>query len=133
VHLDLNDKNIKNGNALVVGAGIGGCQAALDLADLGFKVYLVEKRPSMSALINNEKGESIVLDCSSCLLESKLFSVKENPKIEIITNSDIVGLEGEPGNFIVKIAKKEVKEIKDYFTPCEDCIKQFLGYEPKSI
>ena len=130
MRLDLNDKNIKNGNVLVVGAGIGGCQAALDLADLGFKVYLVEKRPSMSALINNEKGESIVLDCSSCLLESKLLSVKENPKIEIITNSDIVGLEGEPGNFIVKIAKKEFKEMKDYFTPCEDCIKQFLGHEP---
>ena len=98
----INGKN-KVANIMVVGAGIGGCNAALNLANSGFKVYLLEKNPC-KFMIQLDKPFPIE-DCSKCILASKLKEIGEYPNIELITNVDILSLEGKPGNFNVVINK----------------------------
>ncbi len=114
-------KNDKN-SVMVVGAGIGGCQAALNLAELGLKVYLVEKNP----IIGDTKKELDKLyplyDCSVCLHAPKLIGVEDNPNIELITTADIVRLEGKPGNFRVKIRKKSADSLEERCKACDECV-----------
>ena len=98
----------KNGQdcVLVVGGGIAGIQASLELADLGHKVYLVEENPSIGGVMAQLDKIFPTNDCSICALITKLTQVSENPNIKVITNAEIVGLQGEEGNFEVKILKK---------------------------
>jgi heterodisulfide reductase subunit A len=103
------------GAALVIGGGIGGIQSALDLANSGFKVYLLEKNPSIGGTMAQLDKTFPTNDCSLCILSPKLVDVARHPNVEILANSMIKEVEGEKGNFKVKITKKP-----RYTT--EDCV-----------
>jgi heterodisulfide reductase subunit A len=94
------------GATLVIGAGIAGMQAALDIADAGFKAYLVEKEPSIGGRMAQLDETFPTLDCSSCILTPKMVSVGRHPNIELLTYSEVVAVEGQAGHFRVTVRKK---------------------------
>jgi len=96
----------KIGAVLVVGGGVGGIQAALDLADSGFKVYLLDKSPSIGGVMARLDKTFPTNDCSMCILAPKLVATGRHPNINLITNGEITGLTGEAGSFEVKIRKR---------------------------
>jgi len=92
--------------ALVVGGGISGIQAALEIADKGFKAYLVERTPSIGGRMAQLDKTFPTLDCSACILTPKMVDVGRHPNIELLTYSEVVGVDGYIGNFKVKVKKK---------------------------
>ena len=81
-------------NALVIGGGIAGIQAALDIADAGFKVYLVEKEPSVGGRMAQLDKTFPTLDCSACILTPKMVDVSRHPNIELLTYSEVMDVQG---------------------------------------
>lgn len=106
--------------ALVIGGGVAGIQAALDLADTGYKVYLVEKNPSIGGTMAQLDKTFPTMDCSICILAPKMSDVGRHPNIELLTNSEVVEVGGYIGNFKVKIHKKPTYVTKEC-TTCGDC------------
>ncbi|RLI18387.1 heterodisulfide reductase, partial [Candidatus Bathyarchaeota archaeon] len=98
--------NEKVGAVLVVGGGVAGIQAALDLADSGFRVYMIDKKPAIGGVMSQLDKTFPTNDCSMCILAPKLVAAGRHPNITLITNAEIVGLSGEAGNFEVKILRK---------------------------
>jgi heterodisulfide reductase subunit A len=92
--------------ALIIGAGIAGMQAALDVADAGFKAYLVESEPSIGGRMAQLDETFPTLDCSSCILTPKMVSVGGHPNIDLLTYSEVIGVEGSAGRFKVRVRKK---------------------------
>ena len=92
--------------ALVIGGGIAGIQTALDIADAGFKVDLVEKNPSIGGKMAQLDKTFPTLDCSACILTPKMVDCAQHPNIEILSYSEIENVKGFVGNFTVKIRKK---------------------------
>ncbi|MFX0042623.1 MAG: FAD-dependent oxidoreductase [Candidatus Hodarchaeota archaeon] len=113
----------KVGSVMIVGAGIGGCQAALDLADSGMKVYLVDKEPSIGGVMAQLDKTFPTNDCSMCILAPKLVAVDRHPNIELLTYSDVLNIEGEAGNFNATINKKTRYIYEDKCTGCGDCVQ----------
>ncbi|MDH7509287.1 MAG: CoB--CoM heterodisulfide reductase iron-sulfur subunit A family protein [Methanomassiliicoccales archaeon] len=93
------------GAALVIGGGIGGVQAALDLADSGFKVYLVDSSPSIGGTMAQLDKTFPTNDCSMCIMAPKLVSAGRHRNIEIISNAEITKVEGRAGHFKVTVTK----------------------------
>ncbi len=91
---------------LVVGGGIGGVQAALDLADAGVKVYLFDSSLSIGGAMAQLDKTFPTLDCSICILGPRLVEAAIHPGIELITWADLTGISGEPGNFTVDLVEK---------------------------
>lgn len=118
-----NSINGKIGAVLVVGGGIGGIQSALDLADSGFKVYLLEKNSSIGGVMAQLDKTFPTNDCSMCILAPKLVSVARHPNIQIITNTEIERLRGEPGNFIVTVKKEPRYVDEEKCTGCGVCMQ----------
>jgi heterodisulfide reductase subunit A len=110
-------------NVLVIGAGIAGIQAALDIADAGYKVYLVEKDASIGGHMAQLDKTFPTLDCSSCILTPKMSLVGQHPNIELLTYSEVREVEGYVGNFKVKVEKKPKYVIEDKCTACADCLE----------
>ena len=108
-------------NALVIGGGIAGIQASLDLANDGFKVFLVEQEPSLGGRMAQLDKTFPTLDCSSCILTPKMMEVANHPNIELLTYSEVIGLEGSIGNYKVKIKKKPRYVDIEKCTGCGDC------------
>jgi heterodisulfide reductase subunit A len=108
--------------ALVIGGGVAGIQAALDLADTGYKVYLVEKSPSIGGTMAQLDKTFPTMDCSICILAPKMSDVGKHPNIELLTNSEVTEVGGYIGNFQVKVKKKPRYVTKDC-TACGDCVK----------
>lgn len=108
-------------NALVIGGGVAGIQASLDLADQGFKVYLVEKTPSIGGKMAQLDKTFPTMDCSACILTPKMVDVARHPNIELLSYSEVKEVEGYIGNFKVKVEKypRFVKE--DACTGCGLC------------
>jgi len=92
--------------ALVIGAGIAGMQAALDIADAGFKVYLVEREPSIGGRMSQLDKTFPTLDCSSCILTPKMVDVSRHPNIELMTYAEVDAVEGEAGAFRARLRQK---------------------------
>lgn len=92
--------------AMVVGAGIAGMQAALDLANAGIKTYLIEKEPSIGGRMSQLDKTFPTLDCSQCILTPKMVDVGRNENIDLMTYSEVDAVEGYIGNFDVTIRKK---------------------------
>lgn len=92
--------------ALVIGGGIAGIQAALDIADAGFKVYLVERSPSIGGRMSQLDKTFPTLDCSSCILTPKMVDVSRHPNIELLTYSEVVEVSGQAGAFQARIRVK---------------------------
>ncbi len=113
----------KVGAVLVVGAGISGMQSALDLANAGFKVYLVERNVSIGGVMAQLDKTFPTNDCSTCMISPKLIEVASNPNIEIITLADVVGVSGQPGKFTVKVRKRARYVNAELCTGCGACIE----------
>src|SRR4030066_1358259 len=96
----------KVGAVMVVGGGITGMQSALDLANSGFKVYLVEETTSIGGRMAQLDKTFPTNDCSMCMISPKLIEVGRHPNIEIITNAELLALEGQEGDFKARIHKK---------------------------
>jgi len=109
-------------NALVIGGGIAGIQTSLDLAEEGFKVFLVEKSPSIGGRMAQLDKTFPTLDCSSCILTPKMMEVANHPNIELLTYSEVVGVEGSIGNYRVRVRKKPRFVDVEKCTGCGDCI-----------
>jgi heterodisulfide reductase subunit A len=94
------------GSVLVVGSGIAGIQAAMDLARSGFRVYLVEKGPAIGGRMAQLDKTFPTNDCSMCILSPNFTEVQRNINIDILTHSELVGLEGEPGRFRATLRRR---------------------------
>jgi len=107
--------------ALVVGGGIAGMNAALDLAEMGFKVYLLEKGESIGGHMAQLDKTFPTLDCSICIEGPKMVDVGRHPNIEIIAYADLLNVSGFIGNFKVKIRKNPKYVIAENCTGCAEC------------
>jgi heterodisulfide reductase subunit A len=108
-------------NALVIGGGIAGIQASLDLANDGFKVYLVEREPSIGGRMSQLDKTFPTLDCSSCILTPKMMEVANHQNIELFTYAEVADIEGSIGDYTVKVRKKPRYVDIDKCTGCGDC------------
>jgi heterodisulfide reductase subunit A2 len=106
---------------LVVGGGVGGCQAALDLAHAGIKVYLVESSLSIGGIMAQLDKTFPTLDCSICILGPKLVEAAAHPLIELLTFTDITAISGEAGNFSVDVTVKPRYVDMSHCVGCGTC------------
>ncbi len=107
--------------ALVIGGGISGMQAALDIANSGFDVILVEKTSSIGGRMSQLSETFPTLDCASCILTPKTVEVGHHPKIKLLTYSEVEEVEGYLGNFKIKIKRKPAFVDWDKCTGCGLC------------
>lgn len=108
---------------LVVGAGIAGMQAALEVADSEHRAYLVERLPSVGGRMLQLDKTFPTMDCASCIGTPKMSQVGSNKYIELMTYSEVVGISGYAGHFKVKIRKKARYIDASKCTGCGDCYK----------
>ncbi|MBN2599740.1 MAG: FAD-dependent oxidoreductase [Candidatus Thermoplasmatota archaeon] len=111
----------KVGAVLVVGGGIGGMQAALDLADSGFKTYILEEKPAIGGVMAQLDKTFPTNDCSMCIMSPKLVDVGRHPNIELLTYAELQSITGNAGNFHVKIRKKASYVDPEKCTGCGEC------------
>ncbi|MGQ9551824.1 MAG: FAD-dependent oxidoreductase [Candidatus Bathycorpusculaceae bacterium] len=111
-------------SVLVVGGGIAGIQAALDSANAGLKVFLVEKAPSIGGKMALLDKTFPTLDCSACILTPKMTEVVRHPNIELISYADVEKVSGYVGNYEVTILKKPRYVDEDKCTGCGECTKE---------
>jgi heterodisulfide reductase subunit A-like polyferredoxin len=120
-----NGKNGRSGQStgavLVVGAGIGGMQASLDLADSGFKVYLADKSPAIGGIMAQLDKTFPTNDCSMCIMSPKLVETGRHLNIDILTLSEIEAISGTPGDFTVTLRRKARYVDESKCTGCGDC------------
>lgn len=111
-------------SALVIGGGIAGIQSALDIADAGFKVFLVEKTSSLGGHMAQLDKTFPTLDCSACILTPKMVDVANHPNIELLTYSEVIRVDGFVGNFTATIKKKPRYVNVDKCTGCGVCAEK---------
>jgi heterodisulfide reductase subunit A len=107
--------------ALVIGGGVAGIQAALDLADAGHQVYLVEKQPSIGGIMAQLDKTFPTMDCSICVLGPKMMDVGRHPRIKLMTNSEVEEISGYVGNFKVRVRKKARYVDETLCNSCDKC------------
>ncbi len=111
-------------NAMVIGGGVAGIQAALDIANQDFEVYLIEKAPSIGGKMAMLDKTFPTLDCSACILTPRLSEVSRHPKIHTLTLSEVQSITGKAGNFKVKIRKKARYVHEERCSGCGNCISE---------
>jgi len=109
------------GDVMVVGGGISGIQASLDLAETGFKVYLVEKSPTIGGKMAQLDKTFPTNDCSMCIESPKFIECNRHPNINILTYTEVDRVEGEAGDFKVTLIKKPRYIIEDECRGCTTC------------
>ncbi len=109
------------GSVLVVGAGIAGIQASLDLANSGYKVYLVEQSPTIGGTMAQLDKTFPTNDCSMCIVSPKLVECSRHPNIELLTYADVEKVQGEAGRFTVTVKKKARSVDSAKCTGCGIC------------
>ncbi len=114
----------KSGSVLVVGGGIGGVQTSLDLADSGFKVYMVESKASIGGVMSQLDKTFPTNDCSMCILSPKLVEAGRHPMITMLTLTEVMGVEGEAGNFNVTLKMKPRYVREDRCVGCGICAEK---------
>ena len=110
--------------ALVIGGGIAGIQTALDIADAGFEVDIVEKQPTIGGKMAQLDKTFPTLDCAACILTPKMVDVAQHEKIRIFSFSEVTEVKGFVGNFNVKIKKKARYVKEDVCTGCGACVEK---------
>ena len=121
------------GSVLVIGGGIAGIQTSLDLTELGFKVYLVEKEPSIGGRMAQFDKLFPENNCSLCVLAPKMVSVYRNPNIELYTLSEVREVNGNAGDFTVTITKKPRYVDETKCRGCGDCAAKCPKVEAPNI
>jgi heterodisulfide reductase subunit A len=116
----------KIGAVLVVGGGVAGVQAALDIASSGFRVYLIDQSSSIGGVMAQLDKTFPTNDCSMCILAPKLVEVGRHPNVVLITNAEIAGLTGDLGNFEVRITKKSRYINEEKCNGCGLCAQKCL-------
>ncbi|HEX2694191.1 MAG TPA: CoB--CoM heterodisulfide reductase iron-sulfur subunit A family protein [Acidobacteriota bacterium] len=109
--------------ALVIGGGVSGLQAALDIADHGYEVILVEKNPSIGGKMIQLSETFPTLDCSQCILTPKMVEVSRHPRIKLLTYHEVDSISGFVGNFKVRIKKKPRYVDETLCNLCGECEK----------
>jgi len=123
----MNKKNgDKVGAVMVVGGGIGGMQASLDLAESGYKVYMVEKGPSIGGVMGQLDKTFPTNDCAMCTLSPRMVDVGRHLNVEKLTYSEVEGVEGTAGNFKVRIRRKARSVDEEKCTGCGECVEHCL-------
>jgi len=112
-----------NKRALIIGGGISGLQAALDIADHGYEVILVEKNPSIGGKMIQLSETFPTLDCSQCILTPKMVEVSRHPRIKLLTCHEVDSVSGFVGNFKVRIRKKPRYVDETLCNLCGECEK----------
>lgn len=110
--------------AMVIGGGIAGIQAALDLGDMGVETYIVESDPSIGGRMAQLDKTFPTNDCAMCILSPKLVEAGSHPYINIISNAEVMSLEGTPPNFKVKVRKKPRYIDETKCTGCGVCMSK---------
>ena len=110
--------------ALVIGGGIAGIQTALDIADAGFEVDIVEKQPTIGGKMTQIDKTFPTLDCAACILPPKMVDAAQNEKIHIYSYSEVENVKGFVGNFHVTIKKKARYVKEDICTGCGLCTEK---------
>ena len=111
----------KIGKVLVIGGGIGGMEASLNLVEAGFGVYLADEKPNIGGNMAQLDKTFPTNDCSMCIMAPKLVEVGRNPNIELAMNAEIVSVEGEPGNFTVTMKRRPRRVLPEKCTSCGLC------------
>ena len=110
------------GAALVVGGGIGGMQAALDLASTGIKVYLADSKPAIGGVMAQLDKTFPTNDCAMCTMAPRLVEIGRHRDIEILTLSDVERVQGRPGDFTVTLAQRPRFVDTAKCTGCGTCV-----------
>lgn len=116
--------NNKTGAVMVVGAGIAGMQSALDLANSGFKVYLVEEKSSIGGRMSQLDKTFPTNDCSMCMISPRLIEVGKHNNIKLLTYSELLDIKGEPGNFTATVLRRARSVDESKCTGCGICIEK---------
>jgi heterodisulfide reductase subunit A2 len=110
-------------DVMVVGGGISGIQAALDLANTGFRVYLIDKAPAIGGKMSQLDKTFPTNDCSMCIESPKFIECSRHPNIEILTYTEVESIKGKAGDFKVTLIKKPRYIIEDRCTGCTTCVE----------
>jgi heterodisulfide reductase subunit A len=131
-HKPLEKKKVPvNPDVLIVGGGITGISAALNLADAGKKVYLVEKDPTIGGYMAMFDKTFPTLDCAACILTPKMSAVKKHPNITLWTYSEVTKVDGFVGNYKIQITRKPRYVIEELCVGCLACVEKCIFKEPK--
>jgi heterodisulfide reductase subunit A len=131
-HVPLERRQVPiNADALVVGGGIAGIDAALTLANAGKHVYLVEREPTIGGHMAQFDKTFPTLDCAACILTPKMTAVKSHRNITLWTYSEIQQVDGYVGNFEVKVRRKPRYVIEDLCVGCMECIQACVFKQAK--
>jgi len=120
--LEASKVDVEN-KAMVIGGGVAGIQAALDLADMGFKTYMVEKQPTIGGRMGQLDKTFPTLDCSMCILAPKMVDVGKHDNIELMTYAEVREVDGYIGNFKVKVEKKPRYIDEESCVGCGSCVE----------
>jgi NADH:ubiquinone oxidoreductase subunit E len=130
-------ENKKIGSVLVIGGGIAGIQASLDLADSGYKVYLVESGTAIGGHMAQLDKTFPTNDCAMCTISPRLVAAGTHRNIDIITNAELTGLSGQVGNFKVAVNKRARYVDGEKCTGCGACIENcpvvYKAYSTPSV
>ena len=113
-----------NQSVLVIGAGIAGIQASVDLAQMGFQVYLVERSPSIGGRMAQLDKTFPTNDCAICILAPKMIECANHENVHLLTYSEVIKVEGHAGDFRVSVRKKPRYVNLDRCTGCGECVEK---------
>jgi len=115
--------SMPNHAVAVIGGGIAGIQSALDLAEGGYRVFLIERDISIGGNMARLDKTFPTNDCSTCMLSPKLLEVANHPNVTILTRTEVVSLEGSAGNFKLRVLRRPRYVIENRCTACGECEK----------
>ena len=110
-------------NVAVIGGGVSGITASLELANQGYKVFMVERQPSIGGHMAQLSKTFPTLDCSLCILSPKLAETKGHPLIELMSNTEVTSVDGSAGRYSLTLTRRPRYVNEDKCTSCGECAK----------
>jgi heterodisulfide reductase subunit A len=112
-----------NSDVAVIGGGVSGIVASLELASQGHKIFMVERKPSIGGHMAQLSKTYPTLDCSLCILSPKLAEMKGHPLVELMTNTEVTAVDGSPGHYSLTLTRRPRYVNEDKCTSCGECAK----------